>query len=180
MMKNPSNVISGFKSALAQADLGQLRSTIEHEAQPAPHRPHSLPTEKCAVYVFSLSESWGSECPAGPDRVIKVGKAGLLSNARFQSQHYNPNSAGSTVAGSLIRSKILWPYLGVATDLVPENVGEWIRQTLDRDNFYIDAVDESLMRLFEIYLCGTLGSVLEGSESRNISSKRSGLNKEEA
>jgi hypothetical protein len=179
MIKNASNVISGFKSALAQADLGQLRSTIEHEAQPAPHRPHSLPIGKCAVYVFSLSQSWGSECPAGPDRVIKVGKAGLLSNARFQSQHYNPNSAGSTVAGGLTRNRILWPYLGI-TDLVPEDVGEWIRQHVDRDNFYMDAADESLLRLFEIYLSGTLGSVLEGSESRNTSSKRSGLKKEEA
>jgi len=179
MIRDASNVISGFKSALAQAHLGQLRSTIEDEAQPAPHRPHSLPRGKCAVYVFSLSETWGSGCPAGPDRVIKVGKAGLLSNARFQSQHYNPNSAGSTVAGSLIRGRILWPYFGI-TDLVPEDVGEWIRQHVDRDNFYMDAADESLLRLFEVYLCGTLGSVLEGSESRNTSSKRSGLNQEEA
>jgi hypothetical protein len=179
MIKNASNVISGFKSALAQADLGQLRSTIEHEAQPAPHRPHSLPRGKCAVYVFSLSQTWGSECAAGPDRVIKVGKAGLLSNARFQSQHYNPNSAGSTVAGSLIRSRILWPYLGI-TRLGSEDVGDWIRQHVDRDNLFLDAADESLLRLFEIYLSGTLGSVLEGSESRNTSSRGSSLNKEEA
>ena len=179
MIKDASNVITGFQSALAQADLGQLHSTIQHEAQPSPHRPHSLRRGKCAVYVFSLSQSWGSECPAGPDRVIKVGKAGLLSNARFQSQHYNPNSAGSTVAGSLIRSRILWPYLGV-TSLGSKDVGDWIRQHVDRDNFFLDAADESLLRLFEIYLCGTLGSVLEGSESRNTSSRGSSLNKEEA
>ena len=180
MIKNASNVISGFKSALAQADLGQLRSTIEHEAQPVPHRPRFLPRGKCAVYVFSLSQTWGSGCPAGPDRVLKVGMAGPNSNARFQSQHYNPKSAGSTVAGSLIRSRILLPFLGITT-LCRKEVGEWIRQHVDRDNFYLDAADKSLLRLFEIYLSGTLGSVLEGSESRNTSSSRgSDLNKEEA
>ena len=178
MIKNAGNLISGFKSALAQTDLGQLRSTIGHEAQPAPHRPHSLPKGKCAVYIFSLSQAWGSGCSAGPDRVIKVGKAGLLSNARFQSQHYNPNSAGSTVAGSLIRCRILWSYLGI-TGLAPEDVGEWIRQRVDRDNFFLDAADESLLRPFEIYLCGILGSVLEGSESRNTSSIRPSLNQGE-
>jgi hypothetical protein len=177
MIKNPSNVISGFKSALAQADLGQLRSTIEHEAQPAPHRSHSLPTGKCAVYVFSLSERWGSGCPAGPDRVLKVGKAGPKSNARFQSQHYNPNSAGSTVAGSLTRCKILWPYLGITR--LAEEVGEWIRKHVDRDNFYLDAPDEPLLRLFETYLSGTLGSVFEGGESRNILLKGASLNQGE-
>ena len=164
MIKSASNVISGFQSALAQAGLGQLPSTIEYEAQPAPHRPHSLPRAKCAVYVFSLSQTWGSGCPAGPDRVIKVGKAGLISNARFQSQHYNPNSAGSTVAGSLIRCRILWPYLGI-TGLVPKDVGEWIRQHVDRDNFYLDAVAEQFLRPLETYLCGTFGSVFEGSEA---------------
>ena len=178
MIKNASNVINGFKSALAQADLGQLRSTIEHEAQPAPHRPHSLPIGKCAVYVFSLSQSWGSGCPGGPDRVLKVGMAGPNSNARFQSQHYNPNSAGSTVAGSLTRCRILWPFLRI-TSLGPEEVGGWIRQHVDRDNFYLDAADKSLLRLFETYLSGTFGSVFEGGESRDSSSKRSGLNQGE-
>ncbi|MGB3549694.1 MAG: hypothetical protein WA993_03320 [Candidatus Binatus sp.] len=178
MIKDASNVITGFQSALAQADLGQLHSTIQHEAQPAPHRPHSLRRGKCAVYVFSLSQSWGSHCPAGPDRVIKVGKAGPNSNARFQSQHYNPNSAGSTVAGSLTRCTILWPYLGI-TGVVPKDVGEWIRQHVDRDNFYFDAVDKQFLRQLETYLCGTFGSVFEGSESRDTSSKRPGLDEGE-
>ena len=35
--------------------------------------------------------------------------AGLNSRARFQSQHYNPRSAGSTVAGVLLQSRVLWP-----------------------------------------------------------------------
>ena len=124
MIKDANNISASFQQALAQSGLGVLHSPIEYEVQPAPHRPHSLTKGKCAVYVFSLSQAWGSACPAGPDRVLKVGMAGPNSNARFQSQHYNPNSAGSTVAGSLGRCKILWPYLGI-TKLTSEDVGDW-------------------------------------------------------
>ena len=44
------------------------------------------------------------------------------------------------------------------TGLVPEDVGEWIGQHIDRDNFYLDAVDERFLRQLETYLCGTFGS----------------------
>jgi hypothetical protein len=178
MIKNADDVIASFQAALAQSGLGLLHSQIEYAAQPAPHRPHSLPGGKCAVYVFSLSQAWGSGCPAGPDRVLKVGKAGPNSNARFQSQHYNPNSAASSLAGSLSRCKILWPYLGI-TRLAPEDVGEWIRKHVDRQNFYLDAADQPLLRLFETYLSGTLGSAFEGGESRGISPNRPEINQEE-
>jgi len=44
-----------------------------------------------AVYVFSK----------GPD-VLKVGKVGAKSQARYTSQHYNPGSAMSTLAASIL------------------------------------------------------------------------------
>ncbi len=70
-----------------------------------------------------------------------MGKAGPKSNARFQSQHYNPRSAQSTLAGALMKSRILWSYLGSA-ELTAAEVGNWIRRNTDRDNFYLTSADE--------------------------------------
>jgi hypothetical protein len=165
MIKGPEALTYDFQQALAAAGLGKLRSPIQHEFQPAPHHSHGLRKGKCAVYVFSLSEIAGSNCLAGPNRVLKVGKAGPNSNARFQSQHYDSTRARSTVAGSLLRSRILWPYLGIS-NLTEGIVGQWIRNNLDRDNFYLDANDEPQLPRLETYIRGILGSVLEGTESR--------------
>jgi len=75
----------------------------------------------CAAYVFSLSECYGKVVPAGANRTLKVGKAGCNSNAWFQSQHYNPMSAQSNLARTLIEVKILWSYLGIV-DMRESNV----------------------------------------------------------
>jgi hypothetical protein len=81
MVQSQQQLISEFLAALGPSSA----ITISHEGQPAPHTSHVLPIGKCAIYVFSLSEGYGSTVPAGPSRVLKVGKAGPNSNARFQS-----------------------------------------------------------------------------------------------
>jgi hypothetical protein len=129
--------------------------------QTAPHRPHKLPEDKCAVYVFSLAQAYGKRCPAGPGRVLKVGKAGPKSNARFQSQHYDPGRAPSTLAAMLVNSKILWPYLGI-TELTSRQVQDWIRHNTDRDNFYVDSNDAIVLAELERYIKGRLGPIFEG------------------
>lgn len=161
MIRDPQGLIDDFVQAISQVGLGYPRSPIIHEAQPAPHRPHALPDGKCAVYVFSLSESYGRRYQAGPHRVLKVGKAGLKSNARFQSQHYNPRSAPSTLAATLARARILWPYLGIE-ELSDEQAGGWIRQNTDRDNFYLETDDEELLAELERYVRARVGPVVEG------------------
>ena len=161
MIQDPAGLTDEFVSAVSMAGLNPPRSRIEHERQPATHRPHALPAGKCAVYVFSLSERYGRQCPAGAHRVLKVGMAGLKSNARFQSQHYNPRSVGSTVAGVLLQSRVLWPYLGVK-NLPEDEAGSWLRENADRENFYLEAVDAGLLRDLERYVRARLGPVLEG------------------
>ena len=87
-----------------------------------PHRPRGLPTGRMAVYCFLLN-----------GRALKIGKAGPNSDARYRSQHYNPNSAGSTLAGSILKhpSKI-----GIAS--VPaDSVGNWIKVHTDRINLLL-------------------------------------------
>ncbi len=161
MILDPDAIINDFTNAAAVANLTPPSKPIRHETQLAPHSPHPLPAATCAVYVFSLNESYGRRCPAGPHRVIKVGKAGLHSNPRFQSQHYNPRSAQSTVAGALAESRILWPYLGI-NGLSEDEAGAWVRRNTDRDNFYLAAEDAALLADLEGYVRARLGPALEG------------------
>jgi hypothetical protein len=159
MVQNPQALIAEFREAMKGLSL--TCGEIQHELQPAPHKPHRLSAGKCAVYVFSLSPRWAQRCPAAARRVLKVGKVGPNSNARFQSQHYEPKRAGSTLAGALVTSRVLWQYLGI-TELKSEQAGEWIRDNTDRDNFYLDSKDNDILGHFEKYIRGKLGPVFEG------------------
>jgi hypothetical protein len=159
VIQNPIALISEFSNAIK--DLGLACGEIQHEAQPAPHRPHRLPEGKCALYVFSLSRGYGERCPAGAGRVLKVGRAGPNSNARFQSHHYEQGRAPSTLAATLVTSTILWQYLGII-ELRSEQVGDWIRANTDRDNFYFDSKDNNILAQCEKYTRGRLGPVFEG------------------
>jgi hypothetical protein len=111
--------------------------------------------------VFSLSEAYGKSCAAGPHRVLKVGKAGPKSDARFRSQHYNQNSSISNLANSLLQSTVLWSWLGV-TELTNANVGSWIKKNTDRDHFYLDSAAAMYLSELEKYIRGRLGPVFEG------------------
>jgi hypothetical protein len=154
-----------MKDFMAAAERMRLPcATPVHEAKQAPHKPGPLPGGMCAVYVFSLSREHGATCAAGAHRVLKVGKAGAHSNARFQSQHYSCGSSQSNLAKSLLQARILWTYLGIES-LTQENVGTWIKSHTDRDHFFVDTseanTDEVLDQL-EKFLRGRLGPVFEG------------------
>ena len=166
MIQNPNELIEEFRRVAGAEALAIV--SIEHESQPAPHVPHSLPTGRSAVYVFSLGYAQGRRCKAGENRVLKVGKTGPNSNARFQSQHYSPTSSNSNLAASLLRSRILWSYLGIR-ELESEVVRSWITQNTDRDNFFLDPmqmadVDEAnrCLSALERFIRGYLGPVFEG------------------
>lgn len=157
MVNNSEALVTDFLDVLKS--LGLVCGGVTVESQKAPHRGHSLPAGKCAVYVFSLSESYGNGCAAGAHRVLKVGKAGPNTKARFHSQHYT-GAAPSTLRGSLLIARVLWPYLGVES-LSVVNVRTWIEAT-DRDNFYLKAEEQGLLHELERYLRGRLGPVFEG------------------
>ena len=60
-----------------------------------PHTPPTaLPPNKNAVYTFY--------CP-NETCFLKIGRVGYKSQARFTSQHYNPGSAKSNLAKSLLQ-----------------------------------------------------------------------------
>jgi hypothetical protein len=86
---------------------------------------------------------------------------GPNSNNRFQYQHYSPTAAMSTLAASLLNSRVLWPYLGMP-EIGADNVGRWMKQHLDRDHFFIAGQDGDLRSMLEVYLRARLGPIFEG------------------
>jgi hypothetical protein len=157
-VENPAGLIQDFTSAV-QA-LG-LTCVVRHDHHAAPHKGKALPVGECAVYVFTLSPGYGRNTVAGANRALKVGKAGVNCSARFQSQHYSTKAAPSTLAATLLKTKILWPYIGI-TLLDESNVRLWIEHNTERDNFYLNTSDTHLLGRLETYLKGRLGPVFEG------------------
>jgi hypothetical protein len=152
MIDGPEILLDSFRHASQKLGLPGADSQINHVVLRAPHRqPGQLPAGTGATYVFSLSAEYGSTCPAGPNRALKVGKVGANSSARFSSQHYLPNSARSTLAKSL----------GIHF-LDESNVKAWMLEHLERDHFLVPATDKGVERDLERYLRGCLGPVFEG------------------
>jgi len=82
------------------------------------------------------------------DKYLKIGKAGPNSNARFTSQHYNPNSSQSNLAKSILNDPDMDKF-----NLDNENVGNWIKQNVQRIDILIDSsLTIFVLELFESFL----------------------------
>ena len=107
---------------LARFPLGANEFQIEYLE--SPHKaPPRLPLGKMAVYGFWYEGEW-----------LKIGLAGPNSNARYTSQHYNQNSAQSTLAGSLCRD----PRMANCTGFDIAAPGNWIKSHCCRANVLLD------------------------------------------
>jgi len=155
MLADPKGLMRDFVQVADLSGLTIGLKDIAHEALRAPHRPHSLPKGKQAVYVFSLAAPGAT--------VLKVGKVGPRSNARFLSQHYNPHSSSqSNLAKSLLQHREVWERLRIPV-LDDDSVGDWLKTYTDRDHFYIDAKQSKfLLNLLEALLHGRLHPLFEG------------------
>lgn len=119
----PKDVLADFATVARLAGVSLTPGDIRVEELPAPHSPPTrLPAGQMAVYVFSLSGD-----------MLKVGKAGPNSHARYSSQHYNPGSAQSTLAASMIADA---ERLGLG-EADRAAIGNWIRSNVDRVNILI-------------------------------------------
>jgi hypothetical protein len=147
--------LSDFKTVARLAGVDLPQGSITIEMLPAPHvPPTSLQFGKMAVYVFSK----------GPD-ILKVGKVGPKSQARYTSQHYNPGSAMSTLAASILADR---ERFGLSdTDTV--NIGRWIRANIERVNFIVDArLGLPALTLLETFLQCRLKPRYEGFKSQRL------------
>jgi hypothetical protein len=100
-------ILADFPENAERLGVAGWPATLDVEYLPAPHRPKALRPNHGAVYVFALADHTTSAAGAG--RVLKVGRVGPNSNARFQSQHYSPGSARSNLANSIVKYEVLWP-----------------------------------------------------------------------
>ena len=155
---NPDLLLSDFVTAATHGGIELAPDAIYTEILPMPHQPpSSLPKGKSAVYIFSTNHC-----------VLKVGQAGPKSNARYTSQPYNPDSAQSTLASSLLKDQVRWQ----GHNLNEENVPDWIKKNTHRVNYLLNAdVPKSkwVRTLLEAFVQCRFPPVYEGrrrSESR--------------
>ena len=88
-----------------------------------PHKAPKLPDNTMAVYAFIYNDTF-----------LKIGKVGKNSGPRYTSQHYNPGSASSNLAKSILEDGEMRS-LGITE----ENVGEWIKNNCRRIDIEMDA-----------------------------------------
>ena len=117
-------LLNGFVQAAQIANYEVSRDDLNLEFFPAPHKPEKLHKGKRAIYGFGVDDHW-----------LKIGKAGGNSNARFQSQHYNPRSANSNLASSILKDG----ESPIVPTLSENTVGEWIKKNCYRFNVLFGA-----------------------------------------
>jgi hypothetical protein len=105
---------AGF--SLSASDL----QILQWEAGIDSHIPVPLPPNMAGVYIFK----WG-------DTYLKVGKVNSNSNARYQSQHYNPESSSSNLAKSILQDIELNQLIG------NQNISQWMKANTTRFNILI-------------------------------------------
>lgn len=117
---------------------------------PAPHRPPPhIPKGMMAVYGFWWNGEW-----------LKIGRVGPNSNARYTSQHYNPRSAGSTLARSLEADEKMVGIPGFD----PSTPGIWIKSATSRVNILLPSESgNGLLALLEAFMHERLKPRYEGS-----------------
>lgn len=145
--------LADFVAVAGLAGVALAADDIRIDALPAPHAPPTrLPAGQMAVYVFTHG-----------DDVLKVGKVGPKSQARYTSQHYNPGSAPSTLAASVIADA---DRIGLGEADLAE-IGNWIRTNVDRVNILLPAhLGVPILTLLESFLQCRLRPRYEGFRSQ--------------
>jgi hypothetical protein len=147
--------IDDFRIVAGLAGVELPKGAVEIETLVAPHVPPTrLPFGKMAVYVFSKQ----------PD-VLKVGRVGAKSQARYTTQHYSPRSAISTLAASILADR---ERLGLG-NVEEASVNQWIRENIDRVNLLVDErFGVPLLTLLEAFLQCRLKPRYEGFKSQRL------------
>ena len=160
---NPTELLRDFSQAIAV------------EGIPVPEITHSLFTagsahQKCQrglpqgmhlVYVFSLGQAFGSTCPAGPHRALRVGKATSVGRLTQNYIHY---PSAKALPSKLSTYRILWPLIGLAHvgPAMGTNWTNWIESNLDRDQFEIPVGNVAVVSWLEKYIRARVSPIFEG------------------
>ena len=141
------NILAGLKLAGANIHEDQ----IEIVDWGCPHKTKILPNGKMAVYLFFL----GNDC-------LKIGKVGPNSNARYNSQHYNPKDSKSNLANSILSDN------SFPEKINDNEIGNWIKNNIQRINVLIDEnVGIFALNFIEAYLQLVFKPKYEGFKTQN-------------
>jgi hypothetical protein len=117
-----------------------------------PHETAALPNGKMAIYIFIYK----TEC-------LKVGEVGPNSNARYNSQHYNPDNSGSNLSKSILGDSDF-----NVEGISPTNVGDWIKANTQRINILLDErLGMFVLNFAESYFQLKLKQKYEGFKNQN-------------
>ncbi|BBB48289.1 hypothetical protein [Pelolinea submarina] len=154
MINDAGPMIYDFLKIAEIAGIKSSYSEIQHDLWKIPQKLKNLPDNYQAVYIFSA--------PLLDNKVIKIGKCGPLSKARYLSQHYNPQSCGSNLSKTLLQNDEFWDSIHLVK---PEEnfIGEWVKRNTDRDNFiFSENLGSHYLSLFEIFLQCRYNPIFEG------------------
>jgi hypothetical protein len=148
------SLLNDFVQVAKLSGIDVSKDDLIFEILGSPHQPpKNLPKGRVAIYVFC----YNNHC-------LKVGKAGPKTKQRFTTQHYNPGSAPSTFADSLLNGQ---NKIGLNT-LTKENVGDWIKANTYRFNLLLNKTTNRFsLNLLESFLQARLNPVFEGSGIKN-------------
>jgi len=133
------------------ADLQIKEKQIEVLDRGCPHSPSGFPKGKMEIYLFKWE-----------DKYLKIGKAGPNSNARSRSQHYIPGSSRSNLAKSILNDPSMDKF-----NLNDKNVGDWIKQNVQRIDILVDSsLSIFVLGLFESFLHCKFKPKYEGFQSQ--------------
>ena len=153
------NALTAFRTVAELAGDPIAADEISIEYLQAPHHPPTrLPAGKMAVYGFWAEGGW-----------LKIGKAGPKSNARYMVQHYNAQSAPSTLAKSLAND----PHMLAVESFDPDNPGAWMKAMTHRVNILLSSKRrKELLSLLEAFLHLRLRPRYEGQPRRRRHPRR--------
>ena len=150
-MNEISKILDDFIKVCELSRIKLLKEQIKIEVLLAGqnHIQKPLPKGNMAVYIFLNKKE---------DMCYKVGKVGVNSNARFQSQHYNSESSRSNLAKSILKDNTF------DNDIDAQNkVGMWIKENTTRINLYLKGdIDILTLTLLEVFIQNRLKPKYEG------------------
>ena len=150
------DAIAKFIEAIALAGITVPPQKIVVRDLGCPHKPTSLPAGKMAVYCFRLG-----------DIVLKIGKVGPNSSARFHTQHYLPGSSRSNLAKSLLADKS-----GPCWRMKDGKIGAWMKQRLHRTDILLDTdLQIGVLSFLESFLQCLYAPKYEGFRSQKKPNK---------
>ncbi|SHH33028.1 hypothetical protein SAMN02745245_01102 [Anaerosphaera aminiphila DSM 21120] len=118
--KEIEEIVNGVFKIIDKDNIDEIKYDVISRG--CPHEPKGLPKNKMGIYMFIYG-----------DRFLKIGRVGNKSNARFVSQHYNPNSSKSNLAKSILKDEDMKDF-----NLDEKSVGKWIKDECFRIDILVD------------------------------------------